>query len=572
MAWADAGQGTVVATRRPMPRSAARAARLLLWPLALVPLLGACAGGDDTAPELVVTSPVRGSIADGTTVTVTGQVRDDGGTVRVTVAGVEAPVAADGSFAATVEVGAGIDVIETLATDAAGNQTRDVRAVLAGELVPVATPVGDALAARVGPAALHTVGEIVGDTVDGMDLAATARALNPIYSTGGSCLGVDVSFLDLQKSDVAVSLAPVPGALATGVRIDDVVIDLRADYKLACLGGSSHVTVRADQVRVTGDLGLGVTGGDLHAAIAGLSVQIDNLDVDASGVPDAVFDLFSGTIERKVEEAIEGAIADAVPGLVEATLADLTSRAFVVPALGRDVSVQVRPTTVTIDAGGAFVALDGTLGVAGGDGAVYLASPARASAGMMGADGGFGVALADDTLNQAFAGMWASGALDLGVDLERGHPLQLVLGDRARRVDVAMALPPTVTVGPEGGLRVMIGDAILHLRDADGVEVATIALSLATTLDAEPGDRIRLALGAPEVFAQVLTQAADQPLFTGPQLEDLVGTLFGLMGPMIDDVIGAVPMPTIAGATVANPGVSSRDGFVVVRGDLAAAP
>ena len=69
----------------------------------------ACSSGDanDPAPTLEITSPARGTMAEGDTVTVTGRVTDNG-TVRVMVAGVEAATANDGTFSITIPVSNGV--------------------------------------------------------------------------------------------------------------------------------------------------------------------------------------------------------------------------------------------------------------------------------------------------------------------------------------------------------------------------------------------------------------------------------------------------------------------------------
>src|SRR5262245_60073584 len=92
--------------------------------------------GTDTPPTLEVTSPARGTLADAASVTVTGRALDKDGPVKVTVAGVEVTPAKDGTFTADVPLAPGIDLIETHAIDSAGNDVRDVRAVLAGSLAP----------------------------------------------------------------------------------------------------------------------------------------------------------------------------------------------------------------------------------------------------------------------------------------------------------------------------------------------------------------------------------------------------------------------------------------------------
>ena len=138
--------------------------------VAMFSVLAGCAASDDSPPTLAVTSPERGTMAAGSTVTVEGRVVDDApGNVQVTVNGVAASVAADGSFTAALSLAPGIEVIETIATDTAGNRQRDVRAVLSGTLAPTNGPVADALGVHIGPSGFAPIGTGIGNYVEAMD-------------------------------------------------------------------------------------------------------------------------------------------------------------------------------------------------------------------------------------------------------------------------------------------------------------------------------------------------------------------------------------------------------------------
>src|SRR5688572_11048262 len=75
-------------------------------------------------PALAVTAPERGTFVEGDKLAVTGRARG-----RVTVNGVAATVAPDGTFLAEIAVTRGLAILETHAIDSDGNDTRDVRAV-----------------------------------------------------------------------------------------------------------------------------------------------------------------------------------------------------------------------------------------------------------------------------------------------------------------------------------------------------------------------------------------------------------------------------------------------------------
>jgi hypothetical protein len=543
--------------------------------IALVAPLGACAATDSSPPVLEVTRPERGTLADDTTITVAGRVHDDApGGLRVTVNGVVAAVAPDGSFQATLEATPGVTILETIAIDAAGNRDRDVRAVLAGTLAPADGVVADALGVHVGRSGLAAIGQVVGDTVTRMDLTAAVAPMNPVFYDPG-CLGARVDVTRVQVADVDVAITPQIGALGIGVVIRDLEVRMHAAYRVACIGGTSTITVRARAARMSGDLGLDVRAGDLVAAVRDLDVVLEGFDLQAGGLPGAVLDLIEGVIGDRVAAALREVIRERAPGLVEQALADLTARSWTVPVLGRAVTVRARPTDVDLEPDGAFVAIATRITVAGGEGGAYLATPAPVSAALMDRAGAFGVALADDAINQLFAGLWASGALDQELPLERGSPLGLLLDARTRMVAVSLALPPTVSASAAGDLGVAIGDLVVRCLDEEGAELSRIAVSLATTLGIDRGaaGALRLRLGEPAVWAQILWQSdvLDHPL-SADAIEELVRAVWSLLGPVADQALGSLPVPAIAGLSLEAPELASRGGFLVVEAGVAVAP
>lgn len=534
----------------------------------LLTSLAACAAPDAPAPPvLTVTAPERGTLAEGDTVTVHGTVSGDG--VRVTVNGLAADVE-DGAFALTFAVPPGVEVIETIATGD-GGEDRDVRAILTGTLAPTGAPVADAIAARLGPDAFAVIADVAAATIEGLDLAALAGAGGPpLVSVGSSCNGADVHLLDLALDDLALSLAPGDGAVDAAVAVDGLELKLRVDYRLGCSAQVAPITIRAAHVGVTADLGLAADGGDLASSIGGVAVTLDGLALDADGLPGEILDLVEPGIEAIAPGVIEAVVADALPAAVDGMLRDLAGRELGVTLLDRHVGIELRPASVAIDAAGARIALDAAIAVDGDTAGRFLATPAPADAALAGARDAT-VAIADDTINQLFAGLWASGALAIEHELEVGDPLGLLLGAETRHAALSMALPPTVAVGAGGELRLVIGDAIVRLTDAAGVETSTIAVSFATTLGvaAGPGGRIELALGEPEVWAQVLSQAGDleRPI-ADESVRVLVHALWDVASPHLAEALAAVPVPALGGVEMVEPAVAARAGFVILDTNL----
>jgi hypothetical protein len=530
-------------------------------------------GADDDAdapPVLEVTAPARGAQSSTPTVTVTGRATDDTAGLRVTVNGVAAALAADGAFSATVDVG-GLDIIETRAIDDAGHDVRDVRAVLAGTLAPTGAMVDDAVGARIGADGFGAMSRGIATAVAGANFTAAAMAANPVYENTG-CLGATVNVTDVDVGGVEMDLVPTAGAIDTDVRLLNVVVRMHVNYKVACIGGSATVTVSADRARVHGGLGLSISGDALASSLSGVTVGFTGFDVDVNGIPDAVVNLFNGILDDRVAAALAGVVRSRVPALANTALADLTGRTYGVDLLGRTIAVEVRPSQIDIDADGAFVALDSVVTIVGAGDVDYLATPGSVMEGVFGEAKGLGVAVADDTINQLFAGMWSAGMLEQAVPADGPLPLAAILDDETATLDLELSLPPTAST-TDDILHLAVGDLIVTGRDAAGVELQRFALSFSTTIAAatSPDGALLLALGPPNVWAQVLAQSdrVDRPM-DDEQLEGLVEGVWGLIAPQINDALASLPLPTIGGVSIREATVMPNDGFVVVRAQLVA--
>jgi len=546
-------------------------AGVLLAPLA-APLAGCDSStgtGEDAPPVLEVMTPERGTMSDTLTLTVSGRASDDGDALRVTVNGVTANVAADGTFTASIDVSPGVAIVETRAIDGADHEVRDVRAVLAGSLAPATGFVDDGLGARIGASGFAAIGRGLGTALGSMNFTAAGQAVNPVYDNGG-CLGATVNITSIDVGGVGVTLAPAAGSITTDVTLSNLVVHLHASYKVACLGGSRDLTIRASQVHLHGGLGLHVAGSDLSTSLDGVTVSFTGFDLDVGGLPDVVVNLFNGILDDRVASALAGAIRSGVPPFADAALADLAGASYSLPLLGASVGVRVAPSRVTIDAGGAFVALDTSLVVPGGEGASYLATPGPMAAELLAGTSGIGIAVADDAVNQLFAGLWGAGALDQHIPADGPVPFAALLDDETASLDLTLSLPPTMST-TDDILHLAIGDVIVTGRDAAGEELQRFAISITTTIAAatSPEGQIELALGPPKAWAQVLVQTdrVDRPL-DADQLEDLVGSVWRIIGPLASRAIAGVPLPSIGGVAATDASVESTGGFVVLRANL----
>lgn len=526
----------------------------------------ACSAEDaDKPPVLEVTSPARGALnADSDQVTVTGRVTDDGA-VRVTVGGIDVATAKDGSFSATITVPPGVAIIETHAIDTAGHDVRDVRSVLAGTLAPSDGTTGGQLGARAGASALAAIGNAVGEQAKAIDYTAAVQPMNPVYDNGG-CLGATINVTSVTLSDLDVALAPKANLLSTDVVIANLNVKMAARFKVACVSGSTTITVRATATKIYGDLGAQIAAGKIVTSLPTATVAFDNFSVDVGGVPGAIESLLKDEARKGVEKALTTAIKSKVPPIADKQLNGLIGKPFNAAILGNNATITVTPSKIAITPTELFIGMSSTLKISGGEGGTFLTTPTTLSAAAM-TGNGLGVALDDDLVNGLFAGLWAADAFDKSIAIDTIPALGALLDDDARTIDVAMSLPPTVSTAG-GDLELSLGDLILTVKDEAGANVHQIALSVRTVLDAEPNQegKIILTVGAPEVYAQVLENGAtvEKPL-TDEQVEALVTGVWGVIGVKADDALSNLPMPTIAGIKLGAPSVEAGDGLVLAN-------
>ncbi len=529
----------------------------------VVSTLVACSSsaGDDQAPTLEITSPERGTTADTHDITVTGRVTDDG-PVTVNVNGVDAPVNADGTFSVNLTVDDGITLLETHALDKAGNDARDVRAVLAGDLSPTDGATAAPIGAHVGAGGFQKVGTALGAYAQSMDWNALAQGMNPVYSSSG-CNSATIDITSLTVGAVRVNLTPKADAVTANVAIDNVDVKFHVKFKAVCIGGSTNAEVRSSTAHVDGDLALGVDNGALAASLPSSTVQLDGFSLDISGVPGAIESLVKGKVREAAEKAINNAIKSQIPPMASDALGGLLAQPVQTTILDRDTAFTITPADVSITDQGMIAAVDTKILVTGGEGGMYVSSPTSLS-NMTWSDD-LGVAVADDVLNQLLSGLWASGAttLDLSLDGPAGI-LAAVLDPDARQVSLDLLLPPVVRAN-NGNLELAIGDAILSVQDGTGAEVQRFALSLTTSLTAMPtaSGNLSVTVGEPNVKAQVLMEQ-DPGITTSDKLEGIVNGAWGLVGGLVSDALGNLPLPSVAGISLGAPSIAGQDGFLVL--------
>lgn len=547
--------------------------------LALLTALAACSGhpdvGDDqTPPVLEIDAPERGTTTSVTSIEIRGRAIDDGsGIAEVSVNGVAAKVDGDGGFALTLNTVDGITLLETIAVDAAGNQARDARAVLAGNVVLIAEPVVAGLVGRLSAQAMGGLGEIIGQVANGIDWTALVTGFNPVANSGGtSCNSYSANVESVEHGGFVVDTTAIDGGIGGAVRVTDLVVRGRINFRAVCVSGSTSFTVTADAFDI---------GAAIVPTLADQAIEVDledvtsgftNFNVNAGGVPGFVEDHFEPQIRDTVAQVLRDQASELVPGLATDFLADFLGTSHSLELLGRSIDLAVWPTAMAWTESGGTITLDGSTQVPGAESAVYLSSPRPAPMASLLPATGLAVGVADDTLNQLLAGMWATGAFtDTSVPIG-GDTLDAVFGVEGTEATITMLLPPVASFDGESGgpTRLVIGDLMVDAVDPSGELLASVVVSAEIELTARAGGMgLALSTATPRILAQVLETS---PNLIAPiddaKVAAIAGLAIGQLAGAADDLLTGVPIPGINGASIDATVLASTGGYLVVGGEL----
>jgi hypothetical protein len=522
---------------------------------------------DPDAPRVHITTPARGTFAgDVRSLVVTGTATDDSQVAQVQVNGVDATLAGDGSWTATIPVVAGTQLIHAVARDAQGNVGKESRAVVVGPMQPIATAVPSAITAAMSAQTFDAIGRGVAGFLTSGDLEAVIAPHNPVIDIGGGpgCNYVQAAITRMTVgSATRVGLVPQSGGLGLDVELDRVAIGMHVRYAGLCLDGESDIAVSATHITVSGVLSVGIKAGTFDVRLTGQSVQVTGFNIDLDGglgdVIDALhLDTALGPIVGWATELF------AVP-VVNTALASLGDTRTV-DVLGTPVDIVVAPSRIAFDASGAEILLDTALrahGDTASPGFVFVANQQPA----MSTDRGFALAIADDAANQLLGSYWAARGLDRRFDLATGS--YGALGKLYDRVELSAKVPPFVDA-TGGSLKLTVGDLIATFKNGDAV-ATSVAVSAEVALRAviDPDGKPRLDIGMPITYVDVLDENVEGAnVLSNAQFEVITSFALSRVIAVGSGSIGAIPLPSLGGVTVTGLGVAEQTGYVIVNGNV----
>lgn len=524
---------------------------------------------DPNAPRVHILQPARGTILGAaTTVTVSGTAEDDSGVAKVTVNGVDAKLAADGSFTVEVPVTPGTNLLHAIATDASNNAGKETRAVVAGPMTQLDMAVPNALTASLSAQTFDAVGRGISGFLTTADLEALIAPMNPVINSGApdgpDCLYVQGAVTSAKIGGSTTTLTPQSGSIAVDLELSNVKIGMHLNYAAACLDGSRDVTAAATNISVKGTLVMGVKADhtfDVH--LDNPVVKLTGFDVDLGGIPGAIVNILhldsaaSGLVASLAKSVIASSVGSALSGLNNTKTIDV---------LGTPVDIAVAPQKIDIDTTGALIQLDTTLRAHGDDagpGFVYIDNQLPT----MDRTHGFAMAVADDAANQLFASFWAAKGMDKTIDLKTG-PYGDV-GTLYDSVQLQAMVPPFVDATGEH-LSLTIGDLLATFSLA-GSPVTSVAINAQVDLQVKTDDTgaIRLDVGTPTTYVDILDdQIEGANALSTSQFEAITSFALGRVIAFGSGAVGAIPLPSMGGVSISNLDITEQTGYLVVGGEV----
>lgn len=525
---------------------------------------------DPNAPRVHITSPERGTFAGAVgTVEVKGTATDDTMVTSVEVNGVAAVVNPDGTWAATVPVTAGTNLLHAVAKDAQNNTGKETRAVVAGPTEQLDRVIEQSITATISAQTFAALGRGASEFAASSDLTSLVTPINPVVDIGTTngqpdCLygQAAVTFVDL-GSTTKIDLIPTSGGLLLDADLDNVRVDTHLQWAVSCLDGSRDVRMTAQRIHIGGLLTAGQDFfGNITFTLAQPDITMTGFNVDLGGVPQTIIDMLD--LDTRLGPVLAWATEKFVVPMLNDSLANL-SQTKTLDVFGRMVDVTVRPSRIDFDLSGAAVILDTELR-AQGDTGEFVFVPNTLPA--MDRSQGFQLAVADDAANQLLTSLWSAKALDVSFDLKTGSYGEV--GKLYDQVELTTKVPAWLDASG-GKLGLVVGDLMATFKNGGNV-VTQVSINAKVDLEvvADPATgALRLDVGKPEAFVDILDDQIDGAnSLSNAQFEAITSFALSRVVAVGSGAIGAIPLPSAGGVAVQNVSVTQQAGYLVVNGEV----
>ncbi|MFT5433272.1 MAG: hypothetical protein ACI9OJ_003977 [Myxococcota bacterium] len=547
---------------------------------------------DTRPPILTIAAPGRGSIVQtSNTIEVSVAASDESGLSRVQVNGQLLDANAI-SWTVNVALIPGVNTVRVEAEDARGNLASEHVNVLAGPFRDETQPLVDAMLVHLGPAALAAFDSVGGTLADGLDYTSLAAGLNPIVDNDSVSAVVEMVGLD-PGTQVRFETAN------DHIRLGLVLHNLTADAKLTLkgIGTELDIGLTIARIDITVPLDITTVDGEFDVVLGTPIFQFETPTILVGGESGGGAAEIEGPMLESLEKLLTSTALSFGVDLLDSALKKLTT-AFTYPIGDSELGVQL--TALNADAGshGLELRLSGLLTL-NGESVVPpekatgpVSTPWSESYHPRGAVAT--VAISDDLLNTAAYGLWRIGSLDRLIaekalaqltssSLVAGFlsgltgPVGLELDPEATlEIGFAAPLPPVAGGVPDSDAVGLIAGDISVSFQADGSPAVGGFLTLAFTAEAITEDQtLRLTLDSTRTLFDLSVGDPELERQVEATFEPVVQHLFSELGPVFEELLGAIPIPTLGPFQATDLSVSS-DGtngqYIVLQGNLATIP
>ncbi|MCG8673070.1 MAG: hypothetical protein MI867_27005, partial [Pseudomonadales bacterium] len=505
---------------------------------------------DTQGPKIVVTEAIRNG-----NVTITGNAVDAAGASSVSVNGVAAELAEDGSFSVVVSAA---DTYTFQATDVFDQSSTTVfgDALLINE---------ELIKARVKEEGIDFIADELVGVVNGLDFNALVAGTE-LYKSG--IFRGELTSLELQAE--SFSLDPTNN----GLSLSGVFTDVRARLRLVQIFVVKP-TARVERVILSGNVQVGVnSNNELEAVINTLDVDAQNISFEgALGGLDRFLGGIIGGLVGLFENQIGNAVKGAVNNTLEDKLADLIPTSYDLGVSCRELGIEfelrdiiTNNDSIIIELAGGILPNTVTSAIPQALGPLYTTDPLPSP---NFGDGDMSFAINANAINQALVSIYSVGLTHLMLlngDTYINVPRDDGLGSESdSRILIDTLTPPQVLISEEGGEAVTTID-ISQLRISsqvkeDGQWNETFNLLLSAQVEAS------LAIDSDNTLSVTIS---DDPVVTVLDTVVAGGVTIGenLINRVIQDSIpsimnnistsiNGIEIPSIAGFSITSDSISA---------------
>ncbi len=537
-----------------------------------------------TVPGVMFTSPPRGFYTHDPTVQVSGYVSNvDTYTATLTINDEYVYIRpVDGYFETTFTLASGLNIIVAKVKDINGKTAEGSTSVLYGKAEwPNDSWITDAFGLRITNVGFTDVEAVIERFLIDLDIEQMLLSMNPIFDEKVEIWGVTVASAKAWIKGADYSFPWVhfncePGGMnvIAGINTFTLWFDVRV-YVIG-IGSTIHGQVILTDTQGSAWAWITAQNGKLQLTMDALTLTIGSMDVQLSGFPQILLDLFEGVITSVVESVVSTALQQMIPPLVQGFL-DQIPYDFQFPVGNANFTFAANPAAVLFDGDGGTINLSSrtltdTINpvMPVFNGSLKTDNPMPAMGHYI--PGGqeeihFGFVLGDDIINQILYQVFRSGMLapDFpNVFTACSEPLHTLLpqicttyGDVPITIKLRPLLPPIMMLGSAAAdstssvpAQIQLGDMLIYLyAETTGGEEPVLTLATSVTLPATIShdyatNTLTVAFGTPTVVVDTVNNPLDlnEALF-----ESLVPPLVQLLLPLLSQAIGGFQLPTFDG-------------------------